>query len=111
MAEKYILACDSGWRHIREFSLELAGRKIPSTVIIKGFPDKKVRRMITKHDGINNIFVPEKGFTPFLFIYIFLNIFSGKQLLLFASKEKTYKRMVKLQKIFKKIKVEKKFPV
>lgn len=93
---------------MREFSLELIGRKIPSTVIIKGFPDKKVRRMITRYDGINNIFVPEKGFTPFLFMYIFLNIFSRKQLLLFASKEKTYSRIAKLQKIFKKIKVERK---
>jgi len=96
---------------MREFSLELIGKKTPSTVIIKGFPGKKVRCMITKHDGINNIFVPEKCFTPFLFMYIFLNVFSGRELLLFAGKEKTYGRMAELQKIFKKIKAEIKSPV
>lgn len=102
MHKRYILVCERGWRGIRDISLDLAGKNIPSTVLIRGLPEGRVRKMITPHKGINNVFIPEKFFTPFIFIYVILAMVlsPGRKLSIFLSKDKTYGRMRVFKKIF-----------
>ena len=101
MFKKHILISEIGWQKIRELSISLAAQKTPSTVLIKGLPDKDIRQMITKHDGITNIFISKKFFTLYVCTYIFLNMFVKKKLSLFAeTKEKTYTRLSNLEKMF-----------
>lgn len=108
MFKRHILVCETGWQRIRELSISLSLRKIPSAVLIKGLPDRQVRRMITKYEGINNIFIPERFFIPYVFIYIFLNILTSKRLFLFVEgKKKTFARLTNLKKIFPGIELNK----
>ncbi len=109
MYKKYILACESGWRGIRELSIDLAGKDIPSTVLIEGLIEKETREMITRHKGIRNLFIPAKIFTPFLFVYVFISsiVFSRRGLSIFLSKEKTYNRVTLFKKIFPHIELAK----
>lgn len=102
MYKRYILVCERSWRGVREASLDLASKDIPSTVLVKGLVDKEVREMITRRKWINNVFIPEKIFTPFLFIYIFatLIIFPKRGISVFLSKEKTYNRLGVFKKVF-----------
>ncbi len=96
-----ILLCEIGWRRVRGQSISLAQKKIRSIVLIKGWPDKHVMSMITKYEGIKNVFIPEGLFKPLVFAYLFLNIFTGRSLSLFVEvKEKTYVRLRNLKKVF-----------
>lgn len=107
MSKKYVLICEAGWRYVRERAIEFSNKNIYATILIKGLPAKEVRDMITRLKGIDNIFIPDKIYPFFLFMYIFLNIFSGKELLLFVTKEKTHDRLIGLKSIFKKIQIQK----
>ena len=109
MYKKHILVCESGWRGIRELSIDLAGRDIPSTVLIEGLIDKEVREMITRHRGIRNLFIPERIFMPFLFVYVLVSslVFSRRGLAIFLSKEKTYNRLAPFKKISPRIELVK----
>ena len=107
MSNKYIILCEAGWHNARELSLELCRRNIPSSVLIKGRPGKEVRGMITGHSLINNIFIPEKLFSVFLFLYIFSSIFITGELTVFFNKEKTYNMIAGLKKVFSRIRLEK----
>ncbi|MFC1667579.1 hypothetical protein ACFL0P_06975 [Candidatus Omnitrophota bacterium] len=105
MYKKHVLICEKGWRRIRELSLDLESKNIHSTVLIKGLVDKDVREMITRHDGVSNVFISGKFFTPFLFIYIIVTLIlsKGGELVIFLSKEKTYGRLSVFKKIFPSI--------
>lgn len=104
MFKRHILICESGWQKIREFSISLSLKNTPSIVLIKGRPDRQTRGMITGHKGVKNVFIPERLFKPSVFIYLFLNISTGRPLSLFAeTKEKTYAGLVSLKKIFPRI--------
>lgn len=56
--KKAIILCESGWRDIRELSLELERRRISSFVLVKGNPGREVKKFISKHPRIRNIFFP-----------------------------------------------------
>lgn len=101
MCKKHILVCERGWQEVRELSLDLARRDIASTVLIEGLVDKETREMITSYNGINNLFIAEKIFTPFLHLYTLANllIFKGR-ISIFLSRKKTYHRLLMLKKLF-----------
>ncbi|MBU3911969.1 MAG: hypothetical protein KKD90_05225 [Candidatus Omnitrophica bacterium] len=104
MSKRYIFVCEIGWQKTRGLSISLAQKKIRSVVLIKGMPDKQVKNMITKYEGVKNVFIPEKFFKPYMFSYIFLNIFTGRSLSLFAeTKEKTYIGLENLKRLFPRI--------
>lgn len=104
MFKRYILICEIGWAGIRRLSLELACKGIASYILINGLPDTEVRQMISRHKGANNIFIPDKFFKPFMFLYIISNIVMNKKILLFVeSKEKTFKKLERLRRIFNRI--------
>ena len=110
MHKRYILVCEKGWRKIRESSLELASKDMPSTVLIRGLVEKDVREMITRHDRIKNIFIPEKIFLPFLFVHVLITaILSCGRLSIFLSKDKTYNRLNVFKKVFRSIELIKVF--
>ena len=105
---KNIILCEIGWHKTREQAVSLAQKNIPSVVLIKGLPDKDVKAMITGYKSIKNVFIPEKLFKPCAFIYLFLNILTGKPLSLFIeAKEKTYIRLECLKNIFPGIELTK----
>jgi len=109
MYKRYVLICESGWRRIRELSLDLANKSIPSTVLIEGLVDRQIRTMITRHKGIDSIFIPEKLFAPFLFIYLTLAliIFPKAAFSIYISKERTYNRLTLFKKLFPRIELVK----
>ena len=110
MYKRYILVCEKGWRKIRESSLELASKNMSSTVLIRGLVEKDVREMITRHDRIKNIFIPEKIFLPFLFVYVLIAaILSYGRLSISLSKDKTYNRLNVFKKVFHSIELIKAF--
>ena len=78
-----------------------------SSVLIKGRPEKEVRQMISRYDLINNIFIPDKFFVVFVFLYIFSGILFGKELAVFYNKGKTEKMLAGFKKISGKFKLEK----
>jgi len=104
MFKRHILLSETGWRGIRELSISLLLRKIPSSVLIKGMPDKQVRQMITRHDGIKNLFIPEKVFSLYAYMYILMCVFMKRRLFLAVEgKNKTFSRLANLRKIFPSI--------
>ena len=107
MSKRYILVSEKGWHSIRQLSLDLADRGSSSTVLIRGMADKAVRDMITKRREINNVFIPGKIFTPFLFMYVLVFYLTKNKNLNEAGKN-LYKmlRIIKKMK-YKKISVEK----
>jgi len=111
MDKKYILVCEKRWRKIRELSLDLAEKGISSTVLIRGLVRPDVERMITAHKEISNVFVPEKLFTLILFMRMATSLIlcPRRRLLIALSKEKTYKRLEILKKIFRRIELAKVF--
>lgn len=106
MFNKHIILCEAGWHNARELSLELSRKNIPSAVLIKGRPEKEVRQMISRHGLINNIFIPEKVFAIFLFLYIFSSVFFTRELTVFFNKEKTYNMIAGFKKVFRRIRLE-----
>jgi len=107
MSKKHIILCEAGWHHARELSLEMARKNIPALVLIKGRPEKEVRGMISGHSLINNIFIPEKFFAVFLFLYILSGILTGKELMVFYNKGKTEAMLAGFKKISGRFKLEK----
>ena len=107
MSKKYIILCEAGWHNARELSLEMARKDIPSTVLIKGRPEKDVRQMILGHDLISNVFIPDRFFVIFLFLYIFSNILSAKEVTVFFNKEKMQNMLAVFKKISGGFKAEK----
>ena len=105
MYKKHILVCESGWRKIRELSIKLAKQDIVSTVLIEGLVEPQVKAMITRHRGINNVFIPEGVFTPLLFIYltVALVIYPKRKLAVYLSKERTYNRLSVFRKVSSRI--------
>jgi len=103
--KKYILVCEKGWHGIRQLTLDLADKGICSTVLIRGVVDKSAREMITKRREIKNIFIPERIFTPFLFVYVFnsLILSQGKILAVFLTKDKSFKRLKLFKRIFSRL--------
>jgi len=111
MRKRYILVCEKGWRGIRELSLDLAGKGIPSTVLIKGAASKDVQNMITGRKEIKNVFIPERIFALVLFTRIIgaLILSPRRKAAIFLSKEKTYKRLEALKRVFPEIELAKVF--
>jgi len=108
MHKRYILVCEKGWHKIRILSLELAGKDMSLTVLIRGLVERDVREMITRHDRIKNIFIPEKIFSPFLFVYVLITaILSYGRLSIVLSKDKTYNRLDVFKKVFRLIELTK----
>jgi len=107
MFKKYIILCEAGWHNARELSLEMSRKNIPSTALIKGRPEKDVRQMISRHDLINNMFIPDRFFAIFLFLYLFLNILSAKEVMVFFNKGKTQNMLAVFNKISSRFKAEK----
>lgn len=107
MSKKHVILCEAGWHNARELSLELARKNIPAQVLIKGRPEKEVRQMISRRDLINNIFIPDKFFAVFVFLYIFSGILFGKELAVFYNKGKTEKMLAGFKRISGKFKLEK----
>jgi len=111
MCKRYILICEKGWHGIRQLSLDLASKNVAATVLIKGLVEKDVQEMITRHNGINNVFIPDIIFTPFLFVYIIVALIlsQGRRLSVVLSKERTYDRLYIFKKIFPSIDLIKAF--
>lgn len=107
MSKKYIILCEAGWHAARELSLEMARKNIRSSVLIKGRPDKEVRRMITGHKLISNVFIPDKFFAVFVFLRILSGILFGKELAVFYNKGKTEKMLAGFKKMSGRFKSEK----
>ena len=98
--KRIIIISEAGWQGARRLAIELSKKAIGVTVLIKGRLNKDERNMITKYNGIKNIFLPKKLFIPLSYMYIiYCSIFSS--LFIFATKEKTEKSLIKLKKIFK----------
>ena len=102
MSKRYILVSEKGWSGIRQLSLDLADKGLPSTVLIRGMVDKAVRDMIIKRREINNVFIPGKIFTPFLFMYVLSGLILSRRnkVVIFLSKDKTFKRFKSFKRIF-----------
>lgn len=107
MSKRYIILCEAGWHNARELSLEIARKNMRSSVLIKGRPEKEVRQMISRRNLINNIFIPDKFFAVFVFLYIFSGILFGKELAVFYNKGKTEKMLAGFKKISSRFKLEK----
>ena len=59
--------------------------------------------MITKYMGIKNIFISQKLFAVLMFAYILSLAICFKPMVIFVTKEKTEKTILKLEKFFKNI--------
>ena len=105
MPKRYILVSEKGWRGIRQLSLDLADKGISSSVLIRGMVDKAVRDMITKRREINNVFIPEKIFTFFLFMYVLSGLILSRRnkVVIFLSKDKTFERFKSFKRIFSRL--------
>src|SRR3989338_8379046 len=89
--KKVIILCEEGWQGVRELSLELAKRRIGNVVLIKGDPGREVRKFITKHPLIWNIFFPRLLFRVRLpSTILFIRLFSGSKICIW-SRERTRK--------------------
>lgn len=90
---------------MRELSLDLAEEGVPSTVLIKGVVDKETQDMITSREKIKNIFIPERFFTAVVFLRVIcaLALSPRKRIAVFLSKEKAYKRIEMLKRIFPQV--------
>nr|MBU1328415.1 hypothetical protein [Candidatus Omnitrophota bacterium] len=107
MSKKHVILCEAGWHNARELSLELDRKNIPVSVLIKGRPEKEARQMISRHKLISNIFIPDKFFAVFVFLYVFSGILFGKELEVFYNKGKTEKMLAGFKKISAKFQLEK----
>ena len=105
MSKRYILVSEKGWHVIRQLSLDLADKGLFSTVLIRGMADRAVRDMITKRREINNVFIPGKIFTPFLFMYVLSGLMLSRRnkVVIFLSKDKTFERFKSLKSIFSRL--------
>ncbi len=107
MFKKYIILCEAGWHNARELSLEMSRKNMRSSVLIKGRPDKEARQMISRHKLISNIFIPDKFFAVFVYLYISLSVFFAKELVIFFNREKSYNMLSIFKKAFAKVRLEK----
>ena len=90
---------------MRQLSLDLADKGLPSTVLIRGMVDKAARDMITKRREINNVFIPGKIFAPFLFMYVLSGLMLSwrDKVVIFLSKDKTFRRFKSFKRIFSRL--------
>ena len=101
--KRIILSCERGWRGIREFSLFLADNNLEVSVLIKGFPERQVRRMITSYSRIHNIFIPKRSYSIYLFIYLLFNLILHRVYFFISTSKRVKKgpiRFFKLEPFF-----------
>ncbi|MBU3911583.1 MAG: hypothetical protein KKD90_03255 [Candidatus Omnitrophica bacterium] len=100
MSKRYILVCETGWRMTRELSISLSSESMSSVVLIKGAPDKHVRRMITCYKKVRNVFIPPRLFSSYVYVYVFLNLILRRKIFLaIESKDRTFFRFENLKKM------------
>lgn len=98
-----IIISEAGWQGARQLSIELSKKGIMAIVLIKGRLGRHERDMITKYKGIKNIFISQKLFAVLIFAYILFLAICFKPMVIFVTKEKTEKTILKLEKFFKNI--------
>ena len=91
--KRAIVLCEAGWMGARELSLFLARHGVEVEVLIAGFIERRIRKMITSYSNIHNTFIPKRIYNLYLFFYlIFISIFYNTSF--FVSTNKMAKKRI-----------------
>jgi len=72
MSKKVIIAVERGWQTSRQKAIELAKEGLHVDILIKGFVERDVLDMITRHPGMQVSAVSKALYRPVLFMKVFL---------------------------------------
>lgn len=96
MNRRILFVVESGWKGMREASLEYLKKGYMVDIIIKGYVKNDIIDMITKPDGLRLLFIPRCLFRTYLILYLFTHKLLTDLSTIYVSKERTLRFIQRL---------------
>ena len=99
LEKRVVCLVETGWKGVRELSIDLVKRGVPSLCIIKGKLDKEILEIITKYEKMSPISIRRKIFKLYIVMIFLKNYALGNTICIIMDSKKNYPWVRAINKI------------